>query len=119
MRFLGWWIGFLVLLATTRSLDLYLVVSLLTLMLAAFSLKRRNKFLWKLANALGADPAAYRLVATLGYLVGGTGSLVFGLVLSPAFPGRVLLALGLACYMRVVLNLIMTSQEPYIKRRWR
>ena len=118
MRFLGWWIGFSVLLLTTRTLDLYLVVGLVTLMLAALSLRRRNKFLWKLSQALGSDPASYRLVASLVFFILGTLAVLLGGVGAPTHWKRVLLAFGFACYVKVFLNLLASSQEPYMKRRW-
>jgi len=118
MRFLGWWVGFAVLLVATRTLDLYLWVGLVTLMLAALSLRRRNKFLWKVSQALGSDPAAYRLVASLLFFLGGSFAVVVGEAFSPSLWSRILMACGFACYVKVVLNLLAASQEPYIKRRW-
>ncbi len=118
MRFLGWWFGFAVVLEGTRALDIYLLVFLLTLIAVALTFRRQNKFLWRLSRTLGAEPASLRLVASLGFFVLGTGALVAGFWLSPGFVGRLLLALGYACYVKVILNLVADAQDRYLKRRW-
>ncbi len=118
MRFAGWWIGFALLLLATQGLDLYLGLFLLTLIVAAFSLRRRNKFLWRVSQALGPEPYEIRLVATLLLFLLGAVATALGLWLSPALPGRLLLAAGYAAWAKVVVNLLANHQERYMKRRF-
>ncbi len=118
MRFLAWWIGFMLLLLFTPKLDLYLGVFLLTLLAAALTVRRRNKPLWKIAQALGPESSSLRLVATILLFVLGTAAAGVGLWLSPTPVGRALLAAGFAAYVKVLINVVADSQERYMKRRF-